>query len=57
MLPRLTHLRGPLVRLAIAAGLLLAASGSRALVRQSPIQGALSLANFRPGRTDCYDRR
>lgn len=42
---------------AVAGGVLLAAGGSRALVRQTPIQGALSLANFRPGSTDCYDRR
>jgi hypothetical protein len=46
-----------LVPWAIGGALLLAAGGSRALVRQTPIQGPLTLAQFRPGNTDCYDRR
>jgi hypothetical protein len=50
-----------LATLAASGAVLLAAGGSSALVRQTPIQGPLSLAHFRPGSrpgsTDCYDRR
>ncbi|MEI6358921.1 MAG: amidohydrolase family protein [Synechococcus sp. ELA619] len=46
-----------LASLAGASGLLLAAGGSLALGRPTPIQGPLTLANFRPGNSDCYDRR
>jgi hypothetical protein len=52
-------LRGswPVLPLAIAGGLLLGAGGSSAFVRQTPIQGPLTLEHFRPGTRDCYDRR
>ena len=57
LLPMIPARLRPLVPWILGGALLFVAGGSRAFVRQTPIQGALTLQHFLPGTKDCYDRK